>query len=371
MTLLALAVGGRGLVPPGEAVVPADDEGLLRGRAVFETLRVYQGRPFRIGAHLARMEASAARLGIAWPGGFEELAAQALGAAGTADAVLRLYLTAGREGSGPPVSLALVSELPADLEERRARGIALISLLGIRAEAPWLLGGVKSTSYAVNMAAKAEALARGGDDAVFIRDDGVVLEGPVTNVWWRHASILRTPALSLGILAGVTRGALIDAAPGAGYEVEEGEYSARRPARRRGGVHLVVDPRGDAGRRGGRAAVRAGPGCGGAPGGPAGRGAVRRVFLRVMGGVNNAVYRLSRGRVMGRMGKAPILLLTVRGRKTGKRRTTPLLYTRDGDNLVVIASMGGAPKHPAWYLNLEGTGGGGPDRWRASPGAGP
>ena len=53
------------------------------------------------------------------------------------------------------------------------------------------------------------------------------------------------------------------------------------------------------------------------------------------------------------MGKAPVLLLTVAGRKSGKRRTTPLLYGRDGDNLVVIASMGGAPRHPAWYLNLQ------------------
>ena len=117
------------------------------------------------------MRASAERLGIAWPGGFEELAAAALDAAGVPDAVLRLYLTPGREGADAPVSLALVSSLPADLEERRARGISLISLLGVRAEAPWLLGGVKSTSYAVNMAAEAEARARGADDAVFVRDD--------------------------------------------------------------------------------------------------------------------------------------------------------------------------------------------------------
>jgi 4-amino-4-deoxychorismate lyase len=224
VNLLAVAVGGRGVVPADRPVILADDEALLRGRAAFETLRVYSGRPFRLAEHLARMRASAGRLGVAWPGGFEELAGEALATAGVPDAVLRLYLTPGREGAGEPVSLALVSALPDGLEERRARGISLISLLGVRAEAPWLLGGVKSTSYAVNMAAEAEARARGADDAVFVRDDGVVLEGPVTNVWWRGGSTLYTPALELGILAGVTRGALIDAASPAGYEVAEGIY---------------------------------------------------------------------------------------------------------------------------------------------------
>ena len=81
---------------------------------------------------------------------------------------------------------------------------------------------------------------------------------------------------------------------------------------------------------------------------------MRRVVLRTMGGVHNALYRATRGRVGGRMRKAPVLLLTVTGRKTGKSRTTPLLYGRDGDNVIVIASVGGAPKHPAWYLNLQG-----------------
>jgi 4-amino-4-deoxychorismate lyase len=206
-------------------VLPADDEALLRGRAAFETLRVYGGVPFRIDDHLERMEASAARLDVRWPGGFAELADQALSAAAVSDAVLRLYLTPGREGSGKPCSFALVSALPDDLEERRARGIALISLLGVRAEAPWLLGGVKSTSYAVNMAAETEARKRGADDAVFVRDDAIVLEGPVTNVWWRQGRVLYTPSLDLGILAGVTRAALIEAAPGVGYELEEGHYS--------------------------------------------------------------------------------------------------------------------------------------------------
>src|SRR5438445_211853 len=72
--------------------------------------------------------------------------------------------------------------------------------------------------------AEAEARRRGADDAVFVTADGIVLEGPVTNVWWRREQTLYTPALDLGILAGVTRAALMEEAPRLGYEVREGSF---------------------------------------------------------------------------------------------------------------------------------------------------
>ncbi len=108
MTLVSLAVSGRGLVDPAEPVVHADDEGFLRGKGAFETTRVYGGRPFRLGAHLARLRESARRLGLTVPPDVEELARQALDAAGRGDFFLRLYVTPGREGSGSPLALALV-----------------------------------------------------------------------------------------------------------------------------------------------------------------------------------------------------------------------------------------------------------------------
>ena len=231
MTLLALAVAGRGVVDSDEPAIHADDEGLIRGRAAFETTRVYRGRPFRLDEHLARLAGSAARIGLPPldPTLCEELAEAALAEAGAAEAVLRIYWTAGREGEERANALALVSTLPPDLEERRARGARLVSLpLGLEADlrafAPWLLGGVKSTSYAVNMAAEAEARRRGADDAVFLGSGGVVLEGPVTNIWWRREDVLYTPALELGILAGVTRATLVEEAPPLGYEVREGAF---------------------------------------------------------------------------------------------------------------------------------------------------
>jgi 4-amino-4-deoxychorismate lyase len=231
VTLFAVAVGGRGVVDPDEPVLNADDEALLRGRAAFETTRVYAGTPFKLAEHLARLAGSAERIGLPRVDEVEvaSLARSALEAANESDAVLRLYWTAGREGSDRPTALALVSSIPPQLEELRARGIKLVSLpLGLRADlrafAPWLLGGVKSTSYAVNMAAEAEAKRRGADDAVFLANDDIVLEGPVTNVWWRLEDVLYTPALELGILAGVTRATLIEQAAELGYEVREGAF---------------------------------------------------------------------------------------------------------------------------------------------------
>ena len=225
MTLAALAVSGRGLVAPDDPAIRADDEALLRGRAAFETLRVYGGRPFRLDTHLDRLEASAVAIGLPAVEGDElaKLAGLVLAEAGAADAVLRLVWTAGPVG-GPPAGLALVSEIPDWIEVVRARGARAVSLLGVRAAVPWLLPGVKSTSYAVNMAAEAEARRRGAEEAIFVDGDGIVLEGTVTNVWWRTGETLHTPSLELGILAGVTRAALLELAPSAGYDVVEGTY---------------------------------------------------------------------------------------------------------------------------------------------------
>ena len=69
--------------------------------------------------------------------------------------------------------------------------------------------------------------------------------------------------------------------------------------------------------------------------------------------LNVWLYRVSGGRMMGRMGAAPILLLTTTGRRSRRERTVPVLYLEDGGRFVIVASLAGAPRHPAWFLNLE------------------
>jgi F420H(2)-dependent quinone reductase len=69
--------------------------------------------------------------------------------------------------------------------------------------------------------------------------------------------------------------------------------------------------------------------------------------------VHSGVYRATGGKLLGRMGQSPILLLNTIGRKSGKMRATPLLYVVDGEDFVIIASKGGTPSNPARYLNLK------------------
>ena len=234
---LALAVLGHGLVDPDRPWLRVDDEAVLRGRAVFETLRVYAGRPFRLPAHLERLTRSARVLGLDAPDSLAltDLVGESLAQPHVGDAVLRVVWTAGADATRP-VGFALVTALPEGLEQARTAGIELRSLqLAIGATArrasPWLLPGVKSTSYAVNIAAQTEARRRGADDALFLSLEGIVLEGPTSNVWFVEDGVLHTPALDLGILAGVTRDTLVDVAADARITVESGAYELDRLAR--------------------------------------------------------------------------------------------------------------------------------------------
>lgn len=229
MTLLAVHALGAGRLPVDRPAVHADDEGFLRGRAVFETLRVYGGRPFRLEQHLERLRRSAEMLALPEPDlpGLAAAGAEAIVAGGEPDAVLRFFWTPGREGSGSPTGLALVSTLPSGLEELRARGLRL-------AVATWApghrLAATKSTSYAENLAAQDEARHRGSDDALLVGADGIVLEAPTANVWWREGTQLLTPSLAQPILAGVTRAALWELAGAAGYEPGDGVHPIARVA---------------------------------------------------------------------------------------------------------------------------------------------
>lgn len=81
--------------------------------------------------------------------------------------------------------------------------------------------------------------------------------------------------------------------------------------------------------------------------------AIANPVIRVMSRLNTWAYRLTGGRVGGKwLHGEPIILLTVTGRKSGRKLTVPLIHLRDGERVVIVASKGGMDKHPLWYLNL-------------------
>ena len=249
MAVLAVLSTGPGLdtaagpgagAPSGAGRVALDplDLALVRGEAVFEALRTYGGRPFRLDAHLERLAASARAIELPLPAGLEDLAARAIDAAGGGDLVLRLICTKGPEvgtppgsAEGGPVAVAICTDIPASYEEERRRGLRLVLLTTatdplLRAASPWLLAGVKTISYATNMAAKRTARAQGADDAILVGLGGELLEAPTATLWWRVGDTLHTPSLDLGILAGITRAILLDLAPTLGLKVLEGVFTA-------------------------------------------------------------------------------------------------------------------------------------------------
>jgi 4-amino-4-deoxychorismate lyase len=216
------------LAAADEPVVTAFDLGLARGDGVFESVDVIGGSTPHLDAHLARLARSAALLELADPGAavwralvdalLEKWPADVEGAT-------RLYLTRGLGEGLPPSVLAVLSPVSAEVLRQRAEGIAVVSLgLGVpadfRAAAPWLLGGAKTLSYAVSMAALRHAHARGADDVVFTSLEGQLLEGPTSTVVWAADGVLRTPPLDTGILAGTTMARLFARAAESGWPTE-------------------------------------------------------------------------------------------------------------------------------------------------------
>jgi 4-amino-4-deoxychorismate lyase len=212
------------VVPADQPAVTAFDLGLGRGDGVFESVAVVDGGTPHLGDHLARLSRSAAILDLADPGAraWRALVDAVLGVwpAGT-EGVCRLFLTRGLGTGLPPTAVALLAPVPAEVVRQRSEGLSVVTLgLGVpatfRAEAPWLLGGAKTLSYAVNMAAQRHALRLGADDVVFTSLEGQLLEAPTSTVVWSADGVLHTPPLDTGILAGTTSARLFARADAVG-----------------------------------------------------------------------------------------------------------------------------------------------------------
>ena len=202
------SVDGR-ITDRSAAVIPAADDGLLRGDGVFEVIRLYSGRPFALSEHLDRLERSAAALELPVDRrAFEAEISTLLAEFGQDEGQLRLVATRGGR------RLAFTENLPPYATSESA------AVITITHSPTLLLNGVKSLSYAANMQALRTAASRGADDAVFVRPDGIVLEAPTSTIFWvTGEGRLRTPGLDVGILASITRDRLVRE-----LDVDEGAF---------------------------------------------------------------------------------------------------------------------------------------------------
>ncbi len=213
---------------PGEALVPVEDRGFTLGDALFETLRVANGRPFRLDRHLSRLARGGRVLGIPVPlerirGGVEE----ALQAGAIRDGALRITLSRGEgpPGLAPPPAAeprVVVTVRPYRPPSDRRRGIRVLVGEGRVAEGA-LTAGCKLVAYGERVAALLAARKEGADDALLRNGRGTVVGGTASNVVVvEDSGSLRTPAESCGALPGVTREVVLELARSEGRPVEEG-----------------------------------------------------------------------------------------------------------------------------------------------------
>lgn len=205
-------IDGKLLDDPTAPAISVFDHGLTVGDAVFEAIKVVDGQAFALTRHLERLQRSAAGLGIG-PVDDAELR-EGVRAVLDSEPVglgrIRITVTGGPaplgsgRGDAAPTVIVAVSEVPAFAETTRVITV------------PWprnergALAGLKTTSYAENVVALAEAHRQGASEAVFANTQGHLCEGTGTNVFYVVDGELRTPTLASGCLAGVTRALILE-----------------------------------------------------------------------------------------------------------------------------------------------------------------
>jgi branched-chain amino acid aminotransferase len=220
------AVWMDGTLCRGEAAkLSVFDRGARDGEGLFETVRVYGGRPFLWERHLERLVLSAAELGFPVPMSpvvLRDALGEVLAAAALSDAVARITITRGVPGRHPTRSGAWVEAEPVTARLwRGTRAGAAEAVVSRRPFAPGSLGRYKTTSRIAYHLAREEARMARVDEAMLVTHGGEVLEGSVSNLFARRGDQLVTPPLASDVLPGITRAWVLAEAAAAGYEVRE------------------------------------------------------------------------------------------------------------------------------------------------------
>lgn len=221
-----VGINGR-LCEEHEARISPFDRGLLLGDAVFETMRVYGGRPRAVKEHMERLRRSCAETRLSFPEGVERAIADVLAANGVQDGQVRVTLTRGVGGRGASpkganaptvlVTTTAVHHDPALYE----RGLRLILSRRTRIPSTSIPSSVKSTNYLAHVLARIDAEELGADDALFVDEEGMIIEATQANVFAIIGDALLTPPLSSGCLPGFARAEVLALAPEVGLVAKE------------------------------------------------------------------------------------------------------------------------------------------------------
>lgn len=214
-----------------DAKISVFDHGLLYGDGVFEGIRAYNHKVFRLRQHVDRLYASAKAIMLTidmTPEAMCAMVEDCVKANGLTDAYVRLVVTRGYGDLGldprkcPKATIFCIADAislwPA---EKYAKGLSMVTVPTPVSQPHNLSPQVKSLNYLAHIMAKVEAIHAGADEALMLEPSGHVAEGSGQNLFCVNGRMLRTPASYSGILRGVTRGAVIELARAAGYEVVE------------------------------------------------------------------------------------------------------------------------------------------------------
>jgi len=208
------------LIPRSQARISALDYGFLYGFGLFETMRAYEGRVFRLDRHLNRLARSAEVLGLPLPATDLRSAVMAtIQANQLGDARVRIAVSIGEGGIVPdpstcdqPTVLILAGHYQPYPEQVYEKGFkAIVSSIHRNSQSP--LSRLKSANYLESMLARQEARAAGVDEALCLNEKGLLAEASMSNVFLVTNGTIRTPGPGSGILPGITREAILELAP--------------------------------------------------------------------------------------------------------------------------------------------------------------
>lgn len=218
-------------VPKEKAVVSVFDHGLLYGDGVFEGIRAYHGRVFKLDDHLDRLYDGARAICMQIPVSkdeMQEIVLETLRRNNLTDAYIRLVVTRGPGDLGldprkcpKPFIFCIAASIVLYPDELYEKGMSVISVSTRRNIPTACIPRVKSLNYLNNIYAKMEANLAGMPEAIMLNNEGYVAEATGDNIFIVNKGVLITPPSSAGILEGITRNAVMDIAREKGIPVEE------------------------------------------------------------------------------------------------------------------------------------------------------